>query len=69
MVCAGHLHPEATGVAVPVRDATGAVVAALAVIVANAAGARRTVPALEAAARGIGRRLAAGGRLIGSLTG
>lgn len=32
---AGHIHPEATGIAVPVRDPAGKVVAALAVIVPN----------------------------------
>lgn len=54
---AGHVHPDATGVAVPVRDALGVVVAALSVIVPNDARAASAVPALLAAARGIGRSL------------
>ncbi len=55
--CPGHIHPDACGIAVPVRDPAGAVVAALAVIVPNDADARAQVPALRAAARGIGRQL------------
>ena len=54
---AGHVHPDATGIAVPVRDGLGEVVAALSVIVPNDARAVSTVPALLAAARGIGRSL------------
>jgi DNA-binding IclR family transcriptional regulator len=54
---AGHVHPEATGIAVPVRNGLGDVVAALSVIVPNDARAASAVPALLAAARGIGRAL------------
>jgi DNA-binding IclR family transcriptional regulator len=57
-VLAGHLHEEAAGVAVPVRDRQDAVVAALSVIVPNDGQARLAVPLLQAAARGIGRALA-----------
>lgn len=51
----GHVHPDVAGVAVPVRDASGGVVAALSVIVPNDPSARTTVPALQAAARGVTR--------------
>jgi DNA-binding IclR family transcriptional regulator len=54
---AGHVHEDATGIAVPVRDGLGQVVAALSVIVPNDEGAVSAVPALLAAARGIGRSL------------
>jgi len=53
----GHVHPDATGIAVPVRNGLGEVVAALSVIVPNDARAVAAVPALLAAARGIGRSL------------
>ncbi len=53
--CPGHIHPDALGVAVPVRDGHGQVVAAVAVIVPNDEHGRTVVPALRAAARGIGR--------------
>ncbi|MEU2350995.1 IclR family transcriptional regulator [Modestobacter sp. NPDC049651] len=56
-VLAGHQHPEATGVAVPVRDGDGEVVAALSVVVPNDGRAREHVPLLHATARGITRRL------------
>ncbi|QJY49914.1 IclR family transcriptional regulator [Pseudonocardia broussonetiae] len=54
----GHVHEDAAGVAVPVRDALNAVVAALSVIVPNDGRAPTYVPALLAAARGVGRSLA-----------
>src|SRR5918997_5935757 len=54
---AGHVHPDATGIAVPVRNGLGEVVAALSVIVPNDARAVSAVPALLAAARGIERSL------------
>ena len=54
---AGHVHVNATGIAVPVREALGEVVAALSVIVPNDERAVSAVPALLAAARGIGRSL------------
>ena len=53
----GHVHPDATGIAVPVRNGLGEVVAALSVIVPNDPRAVSAVPALLAAARGIGRSL------------
>jgi DNA-binding IclR family transcriptional regulator len=53
--CPGHIHPDALGVAVPVRDTRGAVVAAVAVIVPNDDQGRTVIPVLRAAARGIGR--------------
>ena len=54
---AGHVHEDATGIAVPVRNGMGTVVAALSVIVPNDERAVAAVPALLAAARGIGRSL------------
>lgn len=56
--CPGYIHPDALGIAVPLRDGTGAVVAALSAIVPNDASSRAVVPVLMAAARGITRRLA-----------
>ena len=53
----GHLHPDATGLAVPVRDPHGVVVAALSVVVANDGQAHTLVPLLLATARGIRRSL------------
>lgn len=58
---AGHVHEDATGVAVPVRNGLGEVVAALSVIVPNDDRAPSAVPVLLAAARGIGRALGVGG--------
>ncbi len=54
----GHVHAEATGIAVPVRDALGEVVAGLSVIVPNDGRAAANVPVLLAAARGLSRTLA-----------
>ena len=59
-VLAGHQHGDATGVAVPVRDGRGEVVAALSVIVPNDGRGAALVPVLLAAARGITRSLTAG---------
>jgi DNA-binding IclR family transcriptional regulator len=56
-VLAGYQHPDATGVAVPVRDGRGDVVAALSVIVPNDGRGRDVVPLLLAAALGISRAL------------
>ena len=53
----GHVHEDATGVAVPVRDGMGEVVAALSVIVPNDDRAASALAVLQAAARGIGRAL------------
>ncbi len=58
----GHVHHDATGVAVPVRNGLGEVVAALSVIVPNDDRAASTVPVLLAAARGIGRAVGTSGR-------
>jgi DNA-binding IclR family transcriptional regulator len=56
-VLPGHLHEDAAGVAVPVRDAAGTVVAALSVVVPDDGSAHQRVPLLQASARGIGRAL------------
>lgn len=55
----GHLHGDAAGAAVPVRNGLGDVVAALAVIVPNDARAESHIPVLLAAGRGVSRRLSA----------
>lgn len=57
VICPGHLHADATGIAVPVRDETGGVAAAVSVIVPNDEHARGHLPTLTAAARRIERRL------------
>jgi DNA-binding IclR family transcriptional regulator len=54
----GHVHEEATGIAVPVRGALGEVVAGLSVIVPNDGRAAANVPVLLASARGLSRTLA-----------
>jgi DNA-binding IclR family transcriptional regulator len=56
-VLAGHVHEEAAGVAVPIRNAFHEVVAALSVIVPNDGRAQGHVPVLVAAARGVTRTL------------
>ena len=53
----GHVHPQAAGVAVPVRDAAGRVVAAVSAIVPNTPAARATVGVLQTTARGISRAI------------
>ncbi|MEV8559078.1 IclR family transcriptional regulator [Streptomyces sp. NPDC051917] len=53
--CPGYVHPDALGIAAPVREAHGDVVAALAVIVPNEAGATSVVPVVRTAARGVSR--------------
>lgn len=58
-VAPGLITPGAKGVAVPLRDAAGTVVAALSVIVPTSLDHRPLVPALQAAARGIARSLGA----------
>jgi DNA-binding IclR family transcriptional regulator len=57
-LCPGFFHVDAAGVAVPVRDGSGTVVAAMGAVVPNDGNAYVHVPALMAAARGIGRTLA-----------
>ncbi|GAB3979751.1 IclR family transcriptional regulator [Actinoallomurus acanthiterrae] len=67
--CPGYVHPDALGVAAPVRGSGGEVVAALAVIVPNEAAAASVVPVVRTAARGVSRAIgapAAGGRRRGS---
>lgn len=59
VVCPGFLHPEATGIAVPVRDEDRQVAAAVSVIVPNDDRARDRVAPLSAAARRIEQRLLA----------
>ncbi|MDR6416996.1 IclR family transcriptional regulator [Pseudarthrobacter sulfonivorans] len=54
---AGHLHPDATGVAVPVRDPAGKVVAALAIIVPNDDTARSRIAVLQAASGAVSRAM------------
>ncbi|NWJ72698.1 IclR family transcriptional regulator [Pseudonocardia sp. ICBG1122] len=57
VVCPGYLHTAATGIAAPVRDRTGAVVAALSVIVPNDTVASRRIGVVTEAARRLERRL------------
>lgn len=59
-LCAGHIFPATTGIAVPIRGGRGQVVAALGLIVANDDAAFGRVPALKAAARGISRVMSGG---------
>lgn len=56
--CSGHVHEEALGVAVPVRDGSSAVVAALSAIVPADTNGKAVTGVLAAAARGITRSLA-----------
>lgn len=55
--CPGYIHPDATGVAAPIRDSAGRVVAAISVVMPNDEGARTHIPALLAAARGVHRAM------------
>jgi DNA-binding IclR family transcriptional regulator len=57
VVTEGFIHPDATGVAVPVRDGANDVVAALATIQPSDGTAGALVPALRATAHGIQRAL------------
>jgi len=54
---AGHVHEDATGIAVPVRNALSDVVAALSIIVPNDEHAHAGVAVLLAGARGVTRTL------------
>jgi DNA-binding IclR family transcriptional regulator len=56
-LCPGFLDARATGIAVPIRDTGGRVVAAISVIVPNDDNARTRVPALQTAARGVTRAM------------
>jgi DNA-binding IclR family transcriptional regulator len=67
--CPGHVHPEALGIAVPVRDGAQAVVAALSAIVPVASDGKAVTAVLTAAARGIGRALAGAPRRPAGLAG
>jgi DNA-binding IclR family transcriptional regulator len=59
-ISAGHMSLSAVSVAAPVRDETDAVTASLTVVLAgSSADARRLVPAVVAAARGVSRALGA----------
>ncbi|MFW3168568.1 IclR family transcriptional regulator [Geodermatophilus sp. CPCC 206100] len=60
VITPGHVHDDAAGVAVPVRNGLQEVVAALSVIVPNDGRAATQVPALLAAARGVTRSLSTG---------
>lgn len=53
----GHIHSDATGIAVPVRDPEGKVVAALAAVVPNNAAARSRIAVLQAAAAAVTRAM------------
>lgn len=57
VVCPGYIDPAAAGVAVPVRDPHGRVLASLGVVVPNDAEARTHVGVLRTAARGLERAL------------
>lgn len=56
--CPGRIYPETTGIAAPIRDGRGVVIAAVALIVPNDDVARSLIPALQAAGRGISRVMA-----------
>ncbi|WP_442793535.1 IclR family transcriptional regulator [Pseudarthrobacter sp. SL88] len=53
----GHIHPDATGVAVPVKDPAGKVVAALAIVVPNDAAAKSRIAVLQAASAAVSRAM------------
>ncbi|MBC3190152.1 IclR family transcriptional regulator [Pseudonocardia sp. C8] len=55
VITEGHVHPDAAGIATPVRDRTGTVVAALGTVQPNDGRAAGVVAALRAAAHGIAR--------------
>ncbi|MBW0114792.1 IclR family transcriptional regulator [Pseudonocardia abyssalis] len=57
VLCPGHIHDDALGVAVPVADGSRRVVAAIAAVVPDDDSGRAVVPVLRAAARGISRSL------------
>ncbi|UZG55087.1 IclR family transcriptional regulator [Rhodococcus opacus] len=58
-LCAGHIFPDTTGIAVPIHGRNNSVVAALALTVPNDQNAYAQIPALLAAARGISRTVCA----------
>ena len=53
----GHIHPDATGIAVPVRDPGGNVVAALAIVLPNDDTARSRIAVLQAASAAVSRAM------------
>lgn len=55
---AGHIHPATTGIAVPIRDPLGQVIAALAVIAPNDDSARSRIAVLQAASAAVSRAMA-----------
>jgi DNA-binding IclR family transcriptional regulator len=55
--CPRFIHPDATGIAVPIRDPADQVIAALSVIVPADKHAASRIPALQTAAQGIRRSL------------
>ncbi|GAA3194514.1 IclR family transcriptional regulator [Actinocorallia longicatena] len=55
--CPGYIDPAAAGIAAPIRDGTGQVVAALGAVLPNDAHARAQISAVRAAARGVSRAL------------
>jgi DNA-binding IclR family transcriptional regulator len=57
--CPGYIDERATGIAAPVRDATGRVIASLGVVIPNDAHARMQIGAVRAAARGVSRAIGA----------
>jgi DNA-binding IclR family transcriptional regulator len=61
VACVGFIHPDAQGIAVPVRGPESDVVAALAVVVPCDSDPMNHVPALTAAARGISRSMGRSG--------
>ena len=54
---AGHIHPDATGIAVPVRNPAGKVEAALAAVVPNEVAARSRIAVLQAASSAVSRAM------------
>ncbi|PXY20798.1 IclR family transcriptional regulator [Prauserella muralis] len=58
-VCDGHMKLDAVSVAAPIEDGSGAVTAALSVVVSASTDHRRLVPAVVTAARGVSRALGA----------
>ena len=56
-LCAGYIHRDATGIAVPIRDSADKVIGALSAIVPRDDSAVSRVPALLACSRGIRREL------------
>ncbi|WP_343231378.1 IclR family transcriptional regulator [Saccharopolyspora ipomoeae] len=58
--CAGHVHPDATGAAVPLRGADGRVVAALSLVIPNDEHAWSRVALLQSTARAVDRAMRRG---------